>query len=64
MNSKEAAMKVREGDVLVCSSGDCYIELTVTRTCLKDMCGVVDCDFDLRCCGKPMKLKTEFYSES
>jgi hypothetical protein len=56
-------MKAREGDVLVCSVEECYIELKVTKTCLKEMCGVVDCDFDLRCCGKPMKLKTEFYSE-
>ena len=56
-------MKIKEGDVLVCSCGDCYIELTVTKACMDDLCGMSeDCDIEVRCCGKPMKFKTEFYS--
>jgi hypothetical protein len=60
---RKAPMKIKEGDVLVCSCGDCYIELTVTKACMDDLCGMSeDCDIEVRCCGKPMKFKTEFYS--
>lgn len=51
-------MKVREGDVLVCSCGDCNIELQVTKACTPDVCGHdVECEIDAECCGSPMTVK-------
>jgi hypothetical protein len=52
---KERFMKVREGDILVCTCDDCKVELTVTKSCDDKTCK--DCDIDVKCCGKPMKLK-------
>lgn len=51
-------MKVKEGDVLVCTCGDCVIELTVTKACSSDTCGhEVECEVEASCCGEPMALK-------
>jgi hypothetical protein len=49
-------MKVKEGDVLICKSKDCTVELTVTKACESDRCGV-ECDIDAKCHSKPMELK-------
>jgi hypothetical protein len=49
-------MKVKEGDVLVCSCDDCNVELTVTNSCSDKTCGD-ECELDVKCCGKPMKIK-------
>ena len=51
-------MKVKEGDVLVCSCIDCNIELTVTKACTGKVCGCeADCDIDVSCCGDSMTIK-------
>ena len=49
-------MKVKEGDVLVCKSKDCTVELTVTKACDSKTCRT-ECDVDAKCHGKPMELK-------
>ena len=49
-------MKVKEGDVLVCTCKDCTIELTVTKACNPDACGV-ECDIEASCCDGPMEIK-------
>lgn len=49
-------MKVKEGDVLVCKESDCTVELTVTKSCDGDSCGV-ECDIAATCHGEPMTLK-------
>jgi len=49
-------MKVHEGDVLVCGTDDCKIELTVTKECKSKTCGET-CNIEATCCKKPMKLK-------
>ena len=49
-------MKVKQGDVLVCQTKDCTVELTVTKACDAKSCGV-ECDVDATCHGEPMKLK-------
>ena len=49
-------MKVKEGDVLVCKSKDCEVELTVTKACTSETCGV-ECDLELSCHGGSMELK-------
>jgi hypothetical protein len=49
-------MKVKEGDVLICTSKDCTVELTVTKACTSATCGV-ECDLDLSCHGANMELK-------
>jgi len=51
-------MKVREGDVLVCSTEDCKVELTVTKECVSETCGE-SCDITATCCKKPMELKEQ-----
>ncbi len=51
-------MKVKDGDVLVCSCGNCDIELTVTRTCSGDTCTHdTECELSVVCCGEPMQIK-------
>jgi len=49
-------MKVKKGDVLVCSCEDCNVELTVTKACDTEKCDI-KCDVNAVCCDKPMKLK-------
>ena len=49
-------MKVKSGDVLVCSCKDCNVELTVTNTCDEEKCGI-ECDVNATCCDEPMVLK-------
>jgi len=49
-------MKVKEGDVLVCSSKDCTVELSVKKSCDSEKCGV-ECDLELSCHGEPMQIK-------
>ena len=49
-------MKVEEGDVLICSTEDCEVELTVTRACKSKSCGAA-CDIEASCCDEPMELK-------
>jgi hypothetical protein len=49
-------MKVKEGDVLICRSKDCEVELTVTKACDSAKCGV-ECDLEVSCHGGPMELK-------
>jgi hypothetical protein len=52
-------MKVKHGDVLVCACSDCKFELTVTKACSTEKCDIgEECEADVSCCGKPMKLKT------
>ena len=48
-------MKVAEGDVLVCASEDCKVELVVMAACNSETCGV-ECDIEVSCHGKPMNL--------
>lgn len=50
-------MKVKEGDVLICTHNDCKMELTVTKTCDDKTCGCDECELEVTCCGEPMKLK-------
>jgi len=55
--SKEVSLlKVKEGDVLICKSKDCTVELTVTKACDSKTCGV-ECDIKATCHNKPMELK-------
>ena len=49
-------MKVKDGDILICTSKDCTVELKVTQACHSTTCGV-DCDIKATCHGKPMELK-------
>ena len=49
-------MKVHEGDVLVCGTGDCKVELTVTKECMSKTCGE-PCEIEAICCKEPMELK-------
>jgi len=49
-------MKVKEGDVLVCTCKDCTIELTVTKACNTDACGI-ECDISASCCDGAMEIK-------
>jgi hypothetical protein len=49
-------MKVKEGDVLICKSKDCTVELKVTKACDSKSCGV-ECDVKATCHDKPMELK-------
>jgi hypothetical protein len=49
-------MNVKEGDVLVCGTDDCEVELTVTKGCKAKTCGPA-CNIEATCCDKPMKLK-------
>ena len=48
-------MKVAEGDALICMSEDCKVELVVLAACDSKTCGV-ECDIEVSCHGKPMKL--------
>ena len=52
-------MKVKEGDVLVCKCKDCTIELTVTKACNPDACGV-ECDISASCCDGAMEIKMKY----
>jgi hypothetical protein len=57
--SKEIkVMKVKSGDVLVCSCEDCNVELTVTKACSTEKCDI-KCDINAVCCDKPMKLQSK-----
>ena len=49
-------MKVKEGDILICNCEDCTLELTVTKACTTEKCGV-ECEINAECCGEPMSLK-------
>ncbi len=49
-------MKVKEGDVLICTSKDCSVELKVMHSCHSKSCGV-ECDIKATCHNKPMELK-------
>ncbi len=49
-------MKVKEGDVLICTSKDCSVELKVMHACHSKSCGV-ECDIEATCHKKPMELK-------
>jgi hypothetical protein len=49
-------MKVNEGDVLVCGTEDCQVELTVTKACKSETCSD-DCDIEATCCKEPMEVK-------
>jgi hypothetical protein len=51
-------MKVKDGDVLICTSKDCTVELKVIHTCTSKVCGV-NCDIKATCHDKPMKLKKQ-----
>jgi hypothetical protein len=50
-------MDVKKGDVLVCGTEDCQVELTVTKDCQAKTCGSA-CNIEATCCKKPMELKT------
>jgi hypothetical protein len=50
-------MKVHEGDVLICGTDDCKVELTVTKSCESSTCGEA-CDIEATCCDEPMEVKT------
>jgi hypothetical protein len=49
-------MKVNEGDVLVCGTEDCQVELTVTKACKSETCSDA-CDIEATCCKEPMEVK-------
>ncbi len=49
-------MKVKEGDILICKSKDCTVELTVSKACDNTSCGT-ECDINAMCHDKPMELK-------
>jgi hypothetical protein len=55
---REAAMKVKKGDVLVCSGPDCDLELTVTQVCRGQTCHQdQECDITVSCGGSPLRRK-------
>ena len=58
-------MKVHEGDVLICGTDDCKVELTVTKSCESPTCSEA-CDIEATCCEEPMELKnrSEQFSKS
>ena len=49
-------MKVKEGDVLICTSKDCTVELKVMHACDSKVCGH-GCDIKATCHDKPMEMK-------
>lgn len=49
-------MKVKEGDVLICKSKGCEVELLVQKACTREQCGV-ECDVELSCHNEPMQVK-------
>jgi hypothetical protein len=49
-------MRVKQGDVLVCGTEDCKVELTVSMECKSKTCDDA-CDINATCCKEPMKLK-------
>jgi hypothetical protein len=51
-------MKVKDGDVLICTSKDCTVELKVIHSCTSKVCGI-NCDIKATCHDKPMKLKKQ-----
>lgn len=57
-NPRRQPMKVKEGDVLVCSCKDCETELTITKACCGDTCDHdARCDIQVMCCGESMTIK-------
>jgi hypothetical protein len=50
------SMKVKDGDVLICTSKDCTVELKVIHACTSKVCGV-GCDIKATCHDKPMEIK-------
>jgi hypothetical protein len=56
INKGGESMKVKESDVLVCKCKDCTIELTVTKACNPDACGV-ECDISASCCDGTIEIK-------
>lgn len=58
-------MRVREGDVLVCSGAECELELTVSRVCEEGVCGgETECDIDARCHGETLRLRKSEQAEA
>jgi len=55
-------MKIKEGDVLICKSQECTVELTVTKTCDSLACGV-ECEVEATCHDKAMELKKKKQQE-
>jgi hypothetical protein len=49
-------MKLREGDIVQCECDDCFVELRVRTSCTGETCGT-ECDTELRCCGREMRVK-------
>jgi len=49
-------MKVKQGDILVCTSKDCDVELSVKKACNSKSCGI-ECDLEVSCHGESMKIK-------
>jgi hypothetical protein len=55
----DAAMKVKKGDVLVCSGPDCDLELTVTQVCKGQTCHAdQECDITVNCGGNPVEVRS------
>lgn len=53
-------MKVKKGDVLVCSGEDCDLELTVTKVCQGPTCHEdKECEISVTCGGNPLELKPQ-----
>jgi hypothetical protein len=58
-------MKVKHGDVLICTCSNCKIELTVTKACYTEKCNLgEECEVNVTCCGNAMELKTELKLEN
>jgi hypothetical protein len=57
-NTGGSVMKVHEGDVLICGTEDCKVELTVTKECVANSCDDA-CDIEATCCEEPMQLKNK-----
>ena len=49
-------MKVKQGDLLVCTCEDCDVELSVKKACNSKSCGV-ECDLEVSCHGEQMRIK-------
>ncbi len=51
-------MKVKKGDVLVCTGSDCDLELTVSQVCSGPSCHTdQECEITVSCGGNPVEVR-------
>lgn len=57
-------MRVREGDVLVCTGAECELEFTVSRVCEEGACGgETECEINATCHGEALQLRKSEQAE-